>query len=374
MAQHNPSEQDIIFISDDEIIVISDDDDDDDIFFTAPNSPTIQTTAVTTKPPTLLGINDRLKALRISREPSKPLATNHTIPERASSRHRITKHPIGNDDSRYMDRLSIGERVVFRKRHHDRYHCFDVSDTFESYTYDYTHVDHLPLSKDDYYEPYSAPWLRWKRKQYFESLVVRRDDVCVECKDILTRDDICRNNGYLIRKRKRGPYCYLCSRLFSFPVSLNEEIEIMEYLLSGELSPKEEVANGLTIKEVIKAFDARSRLLRSRSYRVGSEIASAEPIELLALVAKSNMRCAITNSKIFFRNRKDRPRYWVFSIDHITPLSIESRKYRDGSRIKNLQITCHIINYVKGSVLNDEFSRWWKQLRETKIRASKYYK
>ncbi|KAG1179223.1 hypothetical protein G6F35_016246 [Rhizopus arrhizus] len=96
MAQHNASEQDIIFISDDEIIVISDDDDDDDIFFTAPNSPTIQTTAVTTKPPTLLGINDRLKALRISREPSKPLATNHTIPERASSRHRIIKHPIGN--------------------------------------------------------------------------------------------------------------------------------------------------------------------------------------------------------------------------------------------------------------------------------------
>jgi hypothetical protein len=172
MAQHNASEQDIIFISDDEIIVISDDDDDDDIFFTAPNSPTIQTTAVTTKPPTLLGINDRLKALRLSREPSKPLTTNHTIPERASSRHRITKHPIDNDDSRYMDRLSIGERVVFRKRHHDRYHCFDVSDTFESYTYDYTHVDHLPLSKDDYYEPYSASWLRWKRKQYFESLVV----------------------------------------------------------------------------------------------------------------------------------------------------------------------------------------------------------
>lgn len=166
----------------------------------------------------------------------------------------------------------------------------------------------------------------------------------------------------------------LYNRLFSFPVSLNEEIEIMEYLLSGELSPKEEVANGLTIKEVIKAFDARSRLLRSRSYRVGSEIASAEPIELLALVAKSNMRCAITNSKIFFRNRKDRPRYWVFSIDHITPLSIESRKYRDGSRIKNLQITSHIINYIKGSVLNDEFNRWWRQLRETKIRASKYYK
>lgn len=172
MTQCDASEQDIIFISDDEIIVISDDDDDDDIFFTAPSSPTMQTTAVTTKPPILMGINDRLKTLRLSSEPSKPLVTNHTIPERASSRHRITKRPMDRDDARYIDRLSIGERVVFRKRHHDRYYCFDVSDTFESYTYDYTHVDYLPLSKDDCYEPYSAPWLRWKRRQYFESLIV----------------------------------------------------------------------------------------------------------------------------------------------------------------------------------------------------------
>ncbi|KAG1292200.1 hypothetical protein G6F66_007166 [Rhizopus arrhizus] len=363
MILHNTSKDGVIIDSDTKLMDASDE--DEEIYTTAPNSPTTHTTTVTSEPQVSLGINDRFNAFKVSNKPSKTLDTYKTVSERGLFKHKLTKPVSHKSIPCYRDQSDLRFRIIdgpcpFYEKGKKK--------TFEVYTYDYTHVDHLNISENEFYEPFTDQWLKLKRDEYFKNLRLRLDDFCIECETPITiqcKGQILR--AEIIKRRKRGPICMLCYKLIGSASTLNEEIEILEYLLNGNLSPKEEIPQGLTPETILNMFYSRTRQIKKRSSRVKSDISSAGCVELLMLVNKSSMRCAVTNSKIFLSLPSEHMRYWALTFDHILPLSIASERYSDGSHVDNLQVMCTLMNNVKGDCLNQPFLNWWARFKQAKL-------
>ncbi|EIE86601.1 hypothetical protein RO3G_11312 [Rhizopus delemar RA 99-880] len=181
MILHNTFKDEVIIDSDAELMDASDE--DEEMYTTAPNSSTTHAITATSKPQVPLDINDRLNAFKVSNKPSKTLDTYKTDSERGLFKHKLTKPvslkniPCYRDQSDSRFRIIDGQCLFYEE---------GKKKSFEVYTYDYTNVDHLNISENECYEPFTDQWLKLKREEYFKNLRLRLDDFCIECETPIT--------------------------------------------------------------------------------------------------------------------------------------------------------------------------------------------
>ncbi|RCH98904.1 hypothetical protein CU097_005978 [Rhizopus azygosporus] len=237
--------------------------------------------------------------------------------------------------------------------------------TFEAYVWDYKKVDHLNVREGESYPLFSPEWYALKRREFFKNIMMRHGDHCIEC-GVLTANSRERNlQAYKepSTRRRRGPLCLGCHRLFNFPKNLNDEIGLIEYLLTGNLPPDEDVVRHVPVTEIISIFRRRTKQIYTRTTkRFGSNVSTVEYYQLMLLANKSDMRCAVTDCRTYIAP-PDSNRYWALSYDHIIPLS---KGNRSSSELDNLQVVCSIINCVKGNLSDKQVHDWWLRFKSAK--------
>ncbi|CAO3699301.1 unnamed protein product [Rhizopus stolonifer] len=219
---------------------------------------------------------------------------------------------------------------------------------YEDYIKDYREVDGLVIKDDNEKNiSYTKAWHHMKRLVFFQTAGVGRGRACVECRVQLNRENI----TSVVNKRRRGPLCKWCKRLFARFGSLDQEIEVLHYLLYGELAPHE--------MAVADLFDQKALPLNERGRMIK---------QLVKRDHNSNWRCALTNAPIFYTKGGGEPRYWRASIDHIIPLSEARYTSVSVTSIRNIQIVSHIMNMIKQSFPNESLIEWWGRFRENQMK------
>ncbi|CAO3700076.1 unnamed protein product [Rhizopus stolonifer] len=208
--------------------------------------------------------------------------------------------------------------------------------------------------------PYTKAWHHMKRLVFFQTAGMGHGQACVECRVQLDRTKI----TPVVNKRRRGPLCKWCERLFSRFGSLDQEIEILHYLLYGELAPHE--------MAVVDLFD-QSGLPSTGRRRKMKQLAKKETelalsMDLDEFPQTSVWRCALTNAPVFDTTEGGEPRYWRASIDHIIPRSEAGNTSVSVTAIENIQIVSHIMNMIKQSFTNEKIIEWWGRFRENQMK------
>ncbi|CAO3697766.1 hypothetical protein G6F70_007642 [Rhizopus microsporus] len=218
--------------------------------------------------------------------------------------------------------------------------------SFECYIDDPHGYDRLKTDPNKVYEPFTPEWYTIKRRVFFDSLGVERRGRCVECHS--TGDDIGMNSkshAVAIRRRKH-PLCKFCTRLYSRPWTLNEEIEIIEYLMSGRLSPSE-------ISRTIRKVERR---VKNRKFLV--------PINRDAVFVPKGW-CNLTKCPVY--KHLGWGAYWMSTVDHILPKSKVPRgEKKNGINRSNLQNMCQLMNSIKSNDYEESIRAWWHMFKETK--------
>lgn len=134
-------------------------------------------------------------------------------------------------------------------------------------------------------------------------------------------------------------------RFQSIISSLDEEIEVTEYFLTGNISPH----------EISCVLELSRQLLKAAKVFMNEEW-------IRKITFASHRRCALTGCPVY--KTVIRARYWVSSKDHIVPQS-QIRKGINESK-NNKQNMCRIMNCAKGP-RGDEWTRaWWRRFKEIK--------
>lgn len=111
----------------------------------------------------------------------------------------------------------------------------------------------------------------------------------------------------------------------------------------------------------------RNHFLLLRAQKANARGKLTTPEELVDMVRRSNMRCALSNAPVFL-SFNGRGHYWSLSIDHKIPLSEARYSTEPIASIENLQVTCHIMNNIKKSRSNDYLMNWWKEFTQQQLR------
>ncbi|KAI9250795.1 hypothetical protein BY458DRAFT_524342 [Sporodiniella umbellata] len=241
---------------------------------------------------------------------------------------------------------------------------------YSTYIADHLGVNDIRVDPNQTYPSFSKEWRHIKRHTFFRqaSSSKRNSSICIECR-MEIRKNTSSLQALLFNRRHRAPLCDLCERLFERFASLDQEIEVMHYLLFGEVAPHENVNFNPESKEIRKACERRATILQSRIPDRKNDVDTLTGAELTTLSYQTQMRCAITYAPTYLPSTGG-ARYWKMSVDLVSPFPEGIRKRYQSKNplcIDNVQIVCQLIFMIKRDSPNEEIVEWWKALRSTQI-------